>query len=102
MTKNELKSLPNLKIASESATTLHIHTEDGYVLYNYTKEVYEHDGKTEVYCDLNGSNCYYFPIYEEYPKYELIDTTKYLEMKREFDEMKDEEKVKIVEKWLGE
>lgn len=97
MTREELKSLPHLKVVEENTTTLHIHTEDGYTLYNYSKDVYEE----KVYCDLNGSNCYYFPIYEEYPKYSITTEEEYEKMKVEFEEMNDKDKLEVVDKYLG-
>ena len=104
MTREELKSLPHLKLVEENTTTLHIHTEDGYTLYRYNKETYK-DEETEIektYCGLLGSNCYYFPIYDEYVKYEIITTTEYLKLKREFDELEEDKKLEVVNKWLGE
>lgn len=101
MTREELKSLPHLKLVEENTTTLHIHTEDGYTLYRYNKDTYKQDDKEMTYCDLLGSNCYYFPIYDEYVKYEIITTTEYLKLKREFDDLKDDKKLEVVNKWLG-
>lgn len=101
MTREELKSLPHLKVVEENTTTLHIHTEDGYTLYNYSKEVYEEEGEEKIHCELNDSNCYYFPIYEEYPKYSITTQEECDKMREEFEKMSDEDKLEVVDKYLG-
>lgn len=101
MTREELKNLPHLKVVEENKTTLHIHTEDGYVVYNYTKDNFIEEGEEKIHCDLNGSNCYYFPIYKEYPKYSITTVEEYEKKRVEFEEADDEGKIRIVDKYLG-
>lgn len=81
MTKSELKGLNNLKIVEENDTTIHIHCKDGYVIYTIseftdTKRVEDKDVEFINY-DLSGSNCFFFPILNEYPKYKSITKAEY-------------------------
>jgi hypothetical protein len=101
MTRQELKSLPHLALVEENKTTLHIHLEDGYKLYRYEKEEYEIEGEKKVHCSIMGSHCFYFQIYEEYPKYELVTAEEYEKLEAEFEAASEEGKLVIVEKFLG-
>lgn len=98
MTKDELKNLPHLRIVEENTTTLHIHCENGYVLYNVST-IENIDENNEPYTDyeMSGSCCYYFPIYEEYPKYVIVTELEYDKLKEEFDKMTIEQKKEIYE-----
>lgn len=101
MTKDELKNLPHLRIVEENTTTLHIHCEDGYILYNVS--TFENiDENNEPYTDyeMSGSCCYFFPIYDEYPKY-VITTDEEYEMKKEgFENLNVEGKKMVYEEFI--
>ena len=98
MTKDELKNLPHLRIVEENTTTLHIHCENGYILYNIS-EFENVDENNEPYTDyeMSGSCCYFFPIYDEYPKYVIVTESEYDKLKEGFDKMTIEQKKEIYE-----
>lgn len=57
MTKNELMNLAHLDVAEEKRL-LHLHTEAGWVICNYTEDM-----EITNYC---STNCLYLPIADEY------------------------------------
>lgn len=63
MTKLELMSLPHLDVA-EQKRLIHLHTEEGYVICNYTADM---DMK-----DYASTNCLYLPIMDEYEEYTVV------------------------------
>lgn len=101
MTKEQLKSLEYTSIVEENSTTLHIHLQPGYVLYNYEVGEYEKDDETVKFANLFGSDCFYFPVKEEYPKYTLCTTDEYKQLEETFASANDEERVRIAETFLG-
>jgi hypothetical protein len=90
MTKQEILSLENLKVAEEiEGKFVHIHAQDGYRLTCYK----EGDDIKQYY----GSICIYFPIKEEYPDYYTITVAeheKMVDMREKAIELEMEERTK--------
>lgn len=103
MTKEELKSLEHIQIISENETTLHIHTDKGYILYTI-EEFTNQNQEGEEYTDysISGSGCYYFPaMFDEYPLYKIITESEYNKLVEEFETISVEEKKIIYDEFIG-
>lgn len=103
MTKQELKSLEHIQIISENETTLHIHTDKGYILYTI-EEFTNQNQEGEEYTDysISGSGCYYFPaMFDEYPLYKTITESEYNKLVAEFETISAEEKGVIYNEFIG-
>lgn len=102
MTKQELKSLEHIQIISENQTTLHIHTDKGYILYTieeFTNQ--KQDGEEYTDYSIIGSGCYYFPaMFDEYPLYKIITQTEYDKLVEEFETISAEEKGVIYNEFI--
>lgn len=90
MTKQEILSLENLKVAEEiEGKFVHIHAQDGYRLTCHKEG---DDIKQYI-----GSVCVYFPIKEEYPDYHTITVAeheKMVDMREKAIELEMEERTK--------
>lgn len=63
MTLQELMNLPHLSIA-EQKRLIHLHTEDGWFICNYSEGM-----------DINdyiSTNCLYLPVEDEYDEFSVI------------------------------
>lgn len=73
MTRQELLNLEHLAIA-EVTKFVHIHTEEGYYMTEWTEE---QDIK-----EYSGSVCYYMPIRDTYADYRIITAEEHEELIR--------------------
>lgn len=88
MTRQELLSLPHLKIA-EVTKFVHVHTEDGFIMTEWTD-----DKDIKGY---TGAGCYYMPIRDNYTDYRIITLEEHKELEEQRDLAIEEENKKIEE-----
>lgn len=86
MTRQELLNLDHLSIA-EVTKFVHIHTEEGYVMTEWTED---RDIK-----EYSGSVCYYMPIRDEYVNYRIITAAEHEELEKQRDTAIEEENKRI-------
>lgn len=89
MTKEQILALPHLAVAETDEIKLHIHTEDGFIITDYFDDM---DIK-----EYNSSECYFFPLRDEYKEYRVITVEEDEEYKKRQEEERDIEENNEVE-----